>query len=76
MVLGIPLRGTEIEANSWNSLPNLLAEEKTTQNSVPNHSADEKTTQKKKLGSGLHYFVEFRSVPFQASALALPRNSE
>jgi hypothetical protein len=28
-------RGTRIEANSWNSLPNPSAEEKTTRNSLP-----------------------------------------
>ncbi len=33
--LGIPFRGTEIEAKSRNSLPNPSAEEKTTRNSVP-----------------------------------------
>jgi hypothetical protein len=32
--LGIPFRGTEIEANSRNSLPSPSAEEKTTLNSV------------------------------------------
>jgi hypothetical protein len=45
--LGIPFRGTVIEANSRNFLPNLSAEEEITRNSVPNHSAEEKTTQNK-----------------------------
>jgi hypothetical protein len=48
--LGIPFRGTEIEAKcsfpnpSRNSLLNPSTEEKTTRNSVLNHSAAEKTT--------------------------------
>jgi len=33
--LGIPFRGTKIEANYQNSFPNPSAEEKTTWNSVP-----------------------------------------
>ncbi len=40
--LGIPFRGTELEAES--SFPNPSAEEKTTRNSVPNHSTAEETT--------------------------------
>ena len=39
-----PFRGTKIEANSHNSVPNPSAEEKTTRNSIPNHSAEENTT--------------------------------
>jgi hypothetical protein len=55
--LGIPFRGTKIEAYSRNSVPNPSAEEKqlgipflgpkidaNSRNSVPNHSAEEKTT--------------------------------
>ncbi len=58
--LGIPFRGTKIEANSHNSVPNPSAEENTTRNSVPwyqneckflefrsEHSAKEKPTQNK-----------------------------
>jgi hypothetical protein len=33
--LGIPCRGTKIEENNWNSVPNHSTEEKTTPNAVP-----------------------------------------
>jgi hypothetical protein len=55
--LGFLFRGTNVDTNTWNSVPNHSAEEKTTRNffrgtkfdantwnSVPNHSAEEKTT--------------------------------
>jgi hypothetical protein len=133
-----PFRGTEIEANSWNSLPNPSTEEKITRNSVPrnrnrsklsefpsepfsgreNNSefrsepfrrrennleqnaavavSDSTQTESscrdrknwfpppwlKDIFSNLdcsvklHFFAEFPSVPFRASELALPRNSE
>jgi hypothetical protein len=34
-MFSIPFRGTKIEANSWNSVPNHSAEEKTSRNPVP-----------------------------------------
>jgi hypothetical protein len=50
--LGIPFRGTKLEASSRNFLPNSSAEEKTTRNSVP------WTKNRSKLS-------EFRSEPFR-----------
>jgi hypothetical protein len=34
-MFGILYRGTKIEANTWNSVPNHFAEEKPSRNSVP-----------------------------------------
>jgi hypothetical protein len=40
-MLGILYRGTKLEANARNSVPNHSAEETTTRNSVPKHVSDE-----------------------------------
>jgi hypothetical protein len=90
--LGIPFRGTKIEENSRNSVQNHSAEDKPTQNKTrqPNISkiVSEKMTfdvQNKSFCSDILLLfrktnifrgIPFRSVPFRASELALPRNSE
>ncbi len=74
--LGIPFCGTKIEANSWNSVPNHSAEEKTTQNKMRQLKISKIQLEKMTFDVRTNHFVKlfwlfcktifFRRIPFHS----------